>query len=209
MSLPNKQTKAQEAANKYAEIRAKFEKDRLKAWSSAPGFKIGSFDVYPLSLRSMIDLELAGNAFFTGSQILHGDIAAYIWRHMPEYDQSDPDFEKNYNVFVKRISKETGTIELIDTIQRHSEAAFADDPTVVEFGGISQNYTMPAIAGIAALCHEYGAAYGVNPVEVADIDLRIVFQCCRAIRMSGGKAKFSEPKSLREAKSDYINARNG
>ena len=38
-----------------------------------------------------------------------------------------------------------------------------------------------------------------------DIDLRIVFQCCRSIRMKDG-AKYSEPSELREAKSEFLKA---
>ena len=209
MSLAENQQKAQKAANEYAEARAKLEKDRLRAWSSAPGLKIGNFAVYPLSLQSMIDLELEENAFFTGSQILNGDIAAYIWRHMPEYDRSDPNYEKNLKRFIRKIAKETNPAKLVTGIQNHIETAFVDDPTVVRFGGTSKRYTMSPIPGVAAICHEYGSTYGVDPVEVSQMDLRIVFQCCRAIRISQGEAKFSEPEPLLRAKSKYLKAKNG
>lgn len=208
MSLKEKQSRAQEAANKCVEKRAQIEKDRLRPWSSAPGFKIGKFDVYPLSLRSIIDLEVAGNAFFTQGQILSGDVAAYIWRHLPEYDLSDPRYNKNYKRFLRKVKKET-LARLVEDIKQHLKFAFIDNPAVSSFGGLSKSYKMPATTGIASLCHEYGAAYGVNPVDVADIDLRIVFQCCRAIRMSQGNCKFSEPEDLIKAKSEYLKIVNG
>lgn len=153
-------------AVKYAQVIGS-EPEKLKAWSSAPGFKIGSFDVYPLSLQSMGDLTLAGNAFFAGKQILHGDIAAYIWRHMPEYDTADPNLEKNCRRFFRTISKESNPQGLVDNIQLHLEAAFADaiEPEP-----------------IATIVSEFAAIYGLNPVDAAYTDLRIVFQTIRATR---------------------------
>ena len=62
-------------------------------------------------------------------------------------------------------------------------------------------YPIPIVAG---LCHEYGAAYGINPTEVADIDIRIIFQCIRARRISTENAEYLEPKRLRQAKSDFL-----
>jgi hypothetical protein len=205
MSLPSKPNKAQKAAIEYAKERAKIERDRLKPWSSAPGLTIGSFAVYPLSMRSLNDLELSGNAFVTlNSQILAGDIAAYIWRHMPEYEPG-ASIEK----FLKVAAKEKDTDLLMGQIANHYESAFIDSPETSRFGGVSQNNKISSIPAIASICHEFGSNYGVNPVEVADMDLRIVFQCCRAIRMSNGDAKFSEPRKLREAKDEYLKEING
>lgn len=141
--------------------------EELKAWSSAPGLRIGNFEVYPLSLQSTIDLKLEENTFFTGSQILDGDIAAYIWRHMPEYDRSDPKHEQNQKRFVKRFAKETDPAGLIADIQAHIEAAFADA-------------TEPE--PIAAIVAEFAQVYNLSPVDAAYTDLRIVFQTIRAIR---------------------------
>ena len=197
MSLPKTTTTT--AASNYAAVKKKIERDRLAPWSSAPAMKIGNFVVNPLSLRSMTDLELAGNAFFTGSEIIEGDIAAYIWRHHPDYGDDSKE-----STFLKEIGSVTDTSGLIGDIVAHQLAAFAETPQCESFGGTKSDNRLPAIPAIASLCHEYGAAYGVDPRAVADIDLRIVFQCCRAIRMSRGEVKYLEPKKLRAAKSELL-----
>jgi hypothetical protein len=200
MSLPDQKTQA-EAASKYAAIRAEVEQDRILPWTSAPAFEIGSFLVNPLSLRSMADLTIAGNAFFTDETPNEGDLIAYIWRHHPEYSPG-----ANPSNLITEIAEFDSLEQLsLDTV-KHLNTAFEESPNHVNFGGASRQNGLPAVAPIAAICHEYGAAYGVNPREVADIDLRIVFQCCRAIRMSKSDVKYLEPEKLRKAKSDFLKA---
>jgi len=164
------------------------------------GIKIGDFTVAPLSFRSLVDLELAGNAFVIGETPIVGDIAAYIWRHMPEYKPSADSKE-----FVKKIAKATDAVELIAGIYNHMGAAFAETPASSQFGGYAKDNRLPALPSIASICDEYGAAYGIDPQDVADIDLRIVFQCCRAQRIKNGE-KYTEPLKLREAKREFLRA---
>lgn len=200
MSLP-KQTATATAASNYATIRAEIEADRLHPWSSAPTFTIGDFEVSPLTLRSQLDLQLANNALITGAEITEGDLAAYIWRHHADFGD-----ESKRKAFVKKISEATNAEKLIADCFDHYTSAFADTPNGAGFGGTHINSAMPAIPPIAHLCDEYGAAYGIEPSKVADIDLRIVFQACRAIRMRTHGTKYLEPKRLREAKSDILKA---
>lgn len=197
MSLPE-QAKRADAAKKYAQIRAEIERNRIMPWTSAPALKIGDYVVNPLSLRSMADLTAAGSAFFSGQKITDGDLIAYIWRHLPEYS---PDAE--IDGFLHEIAEdELGKIS--GDAVKHLNDAFEESPTSSLFGTHSKQNSLPAVAPIAALCHEYGAAYGVDPRTVADIDLRVVFQCCRAIRMSTNGAKYGDPERLRRAKSEFL-----
>lgn len=200
MSLPDTKAKATAASN-YAAVRKKIQRDRLLPWSSAPAFKIGDFVVNPLSLRSMVDLELAGNAFFTDDNVIEGDLAAYIWRHHPAYGDDGAQAS-----FLKKLARSTDIDSLIAGVLSHLSAAFSETPEGAQFGGYSKSNTLPAIPSIASICSEYGAAFGIDPREVADVDLRIVFQCCRAIRLSKSDVKYLEPKELREAKSQYLKA---
>ena len=198
MSLPTTDNTTTTTASSYTAIRKQIERARLTPWSSAPAMRIGSFVVNPLSLRSMCDLEIAGNAFLTDGEMVEGDIAAYIWRHHPDYEcGADP------AKVIKQIAKEDGGTSLLFEVLAHLNAALEETPAGSHFGGTSVDNRLPAIPSIAAICHEYGAAYGVDPREVADIDLRIVFQCIRAIRLTAG-IKYSEPKRLREAKSEFL-----
>ena len=199
MSLPKTQATATAASN-YQAVRESIERSRLLPWGSAVGINIGGFIVGPLSFRSFVDLELAGNAFATGSDPQVGDIAAYIWRHMPEYTPT-----ADSKAFVKKIAEHKDALALIEGIWNHLSCAFKEPPTASEFGGFSNDNRLPPIPSIAGLCSEYGAAYGIDPQDVADIDLRIVFQCCRVLRMKDG-AKYSEPSELRKAKSDFLKA---
>ena len=197
MSLP-KQTATATAASNYAAVRKEIERDRLTPWSSAPGLRIGSFIVNPLSLRSMTDLEISGNSFFTDVDPIEGDIAAYIWRHHPDYECG-----ANPASVVKQIGNEKDADKLIADIFAHLGAAFEETPASAAFGGTSIDNRLPAIPPIASICHEYAATYSQDPRAVADIDLRVVFQCIRAARLANG-AKYSEPKRLREMKSDFL-----
>ena len=107
--------------------------------------------------------------------------------------------------FVKRIAKVTDVDELIAGVYAHLTAAFEETPAETSFGGHSTKNSLPAIPSVASICDEYGAAYGIDPQDVADIDLRIVFQCCRAQRIRNG-AKYAEPKRLRAVKSEFLKA---
>ena len=197
MSLP-KQTTTATAASNYATIRSQIENDRLHAWSSAPTFTIGDVEVVPMTLRSMIDLELSRNAFIVGSEPTAGDIAAYIWRHHADFGD-----EAKRKAFVKHVAKSKDADQMIADIFEHYGSALEDSPAATQCGGTSIDNRLPPIPAIASICHEYGATFGVDPREVANIDLRIVFQSCRAIRIQSG-AKYSEPKRLRSAKSEFL-----
>lgn len=201
MSLPKQKATATAASN-YATIRRQIERDRLHAWSSASTFTIGGVEVAPMSLRSMIDLELSDNAFITGAEPTAGDIAAYIWRHHSDFGD-----ESKRKAFVRKIAQ-LNDVEIVADIFDHYGAALEDSPASSQFGGTSIDNRLPPIPAIASICHEYGSTFGVDPREVADIDLRVVFQSCRAIRIQGG-AKYSEPKRLRAAKSDFLIHKNG
>lgn len=198
MSLPKTQATAKAASN-YQAVKAEIERARLLPWASAVGVKIGEFIVEPLSFRSLVDLELASNAFVTGANPTPGDIAAYVWRHMPEYKPSASSKD-----LIKRIADcDADTLTL--GIYKHISAPFEETPASSQFGGIVQDNRLPALPSVASICSEYGAAFGVDPQDVADIDLRIVFQCCRALRIQNGE-KYNEPKRLRIAKSEFLKA---
>lgn len=199
MSMRN-QTATATAANNYAAVRKTIERGRLRPWASAAGVTIGSFVVAPLSFRSLVDLELADNAFVSGQEPIEGDIGVYIWRHMPEFTPSASPGD-----FIKQIAKAKNIDELVEGILDHLGTPFEETPAGVEFGGDSTDNRLPAIPSIAAICDEYGAAYGVDPQDVADIDLKIVFQCCRARRLRNGTKYLEHPK-LRKAKSDFLKA---
>ena len=198
MSLPN-QKKQAEAASKYAEIRAEVERERVIPWSSAPAFEIGNIVVNPATLRSIADLTVSDNAFLSGEKPTEGDVVAYIWRHHTDY-APDADIDP----FVKEFAASDDTAQMTLDVVRHLNSAFSETPAPDKFGGTSTNNSLPPIPSIAAICHEYGNAYGVDPREVADIDLRVVFQCCRAIRMSHSEVSYSEPEKLRTAKSEFL-----
>ena len=188
-----------QAADEYARIRSEVENERLIPWSSVPSFEIGEFELLPLSLRSMSDLAIAGNAFLIGGQASEIDVLTYIWRHSKDYS---PDGDKNS--FYRKVLKSKSVKGLASGVKNHVESAFLDSPKECNFGGISKQNALPPIAPIASLCTEYGTAFGIDPLKVADVDLRIVFQCCRAIRMKLGNVSYLEPEKLRNAKKKYL-----
>jgi hypothetical protein len=198
MSLPN-QKQQKEAAENYQRIRDEIERERVLPWTSASAFEIGPFVVNPASLRSIADLTIAENAFLKNESPTEGDLVAYIWRHHPDYA---PDAD--HSEFLKEFAAIDDTAQSIKDAVKHLNAAFEETPMSARFGETQTKNSLPPIPPIASLCHEYGNAYGVDPREVADIDLRIVFQCCRAIRMSQSDVTYSEPEKLRKAKSEFL-----
>lgn len=200
MSLPKQKAKAAAVSN-FAEVRKEIESDRLHPWSSAPTFTIGTFTVGPLTLRSQCDLSQDGNAILNGTSITIDDVGRYLWRHHSDFGD-----DKKRKAFVKEISNSDSFDDLTEGCFEHYMAAFEETPNGSSFGGAHHNSAMPAIPYIAAICDEYGSAYGMDPREVADIDLRIVFQACRAIRLRTGDIKYLEPKKLRDAKSEFLKA---
>ncbi len=198
MSLP-KTTATATAASNYATIRKQIEDDRLHPWSSSPSFTIADIEVAPMSLRSQVDLQLSGNAIVNGNEITEGDIAAYIWRHHADFGD-----ESKRKAFVKKLGDAKDHAQIIADCFDHYTSAFEDTPNGAGFGGTHMNSALPAVPPIAHLCEEYGAAYGVEPHKVADLDLRIVFQSLRALRMRTHGTKYLEPKRLREAKSEFL-----
>ena len=146
----------------------------------------------------MCDLTISKNAFLAGGIPTEADVISYIWRHNSEYSPTG-----NWKAFYRKVLK--GSVDgLALGVKRHVEDSFLDSPRECDFGNVSRQNSLPAVAPIVSLCHEYGASYGIDPREVADIDLRIIFQCCRAIRMSAGDVKYAEPEKLLKAKQNYL-----
>jgi hypothetical protein len=193
------QEQTNQAANKYAQIRSEIEDARLIPWSSVTSFEVGDFELSPLTLRSMSDLAIAGNAFLQGGEASEMDVITYIWRHSEGYSPSG-----DKHAFYRKVLKSKSVKGLAAGVKSHVESAFMDSPKECNFGGVSKQNSLPPIAPIAALCSEYGSAFGIDPLQVADVDLRIVFQCCRAIRMRAGNVTYLEPQKLREAKKEYL-----
>lgn len=52
---------------------------REAAWLDVP-YKIGRFEIQPLTLGGLIDLNASGNSFIAGGVHTYGDIIAFIWR---------------------------------------------------------------------------------------------------------------------------------
>ncbi len=204
-----KEQKLAAAASNYAAVKSKIESDRLLPWSSAPSAQIGEFEVNPLSLRSLADLELCENAIVCGSAITEGDIVAYIWRHHPDYGDDEKREE-----FIKTASKVKDSRRLVLDAFDHVKSAFAETPEGVETGAQRMTNAMPPIPDIAHYCDEIGAAYSINPLDVADMPAVIVFQLCRAIRLrlsrsgQGPVYRYLEPKELRDAAGETLKILN-
>tara|TARA_R110000744_G_scaffold373363_1_gene485495 strand:+ start:410 stop:1021 length:612 start_codon:yes stop_codon:yes gene_type:complete len=199
MSLPLSKEK-ESAQENYSQVRAEIERNRLLPWGSATECLVGEFIIKPLCFRSYVDLSLAQNAILTKKKVSEGDVIAYIWRHDKEYSPTgDP------SKVIEKVAKMESVTDLIKGIAKHLNDAFEEPPAPDYFSDKTEEnnrlYPIPIVAG---LCHEYGAAYGINPTEVADIDIRIIFQCIRARRISTENAEYLEPKRLRQAKSDFL-----
>ncbi len=205
-----KEQKLAAAASNYAAVKSKIESDRLLPWSSAPSAQIGEFEVNPLSVRSMVDLQLSGNAIVGSADITAGDLAAYIWRHLKGYNPDGDGLDQ----FLKLIGKCTNYHELIADSINHFLSAFKETAEGASTDAPRFVNTLPAIPDAAFLCDEIAAEYSMDPRAVADMPLALLFQLSRAIRMRLGRLgqgpvyRYLEPKELRDAAGETLKILN-
>lgn len=188
----------------FAELRGAAEqrihKARLGAWLSGPiETSVGPFKLIEPSLRSLADLEHAGNLLVAdANEATEGDVLAYIWRHLARPMRFGRFCRKSRKLDFEALSREAFA---------HLIAAYDERPVSEGSGGLQRSFTMPAVAPIASYCDELASAYGLDPSIVADWPIAKVFQLLRASRMRRYGAKYGDHPEMIRLKSHYLQAK--
>lgn len=193
----------------YAETRAKIEHERLVPWASSTSHKIAGYEVLPLTLSSLIDLQISKN-FLVGvpseSNEPVGDVLNYLWRHT-KYYTNNPSFISKFHkyLFLKKVSKLS-----IEKIAReclnHYEYAVEESPAGVQITNDTRRVMkMSASPTVAYLVDEVCAEYTITISEVMSMPIKKLFQLMRCIRLRkrgegrGSDITYAEPKELKES----------
>ena len=193
----------------YAETRAKIEHDRLIPWASSISHKIAGYEVLPLTLSSLVDLQISKN-FLVGvpleSNDLIGDVLNYLWRHT-KYYKNNPSFIGKFHkyLFLKKVSK-LSIEKIAKECLAHFEYATEESPAGVQITNDTRRVMkMSASPTVAYLVDEVCAEYNVTISEVMNMPIKKMFQLMRCIRLRkrgegrGGDITYPEPKELKES----------
>lgn len=194
----------------YAETKAKIERDRLLPWASSTSYKIAGYDMLPLTLSSLIDLELNDNYILTQkyNNKIAGDVVAYIWRHTKHYREDGGDWRTalEKQKLIKKVAKKYDLNALLEQCEAHYENALAESPVCIVLSkNTVKNYKMPASPSIAYIVDEVCAEYSISIDECMRTPVKKLFQLMRCIRLRkhsegrGAKVSFKEPAELKEA----------
>lgn len=202
----------------YAQIKAKVETERLLPWASSTSHKIAGYEIMPLTLSSLVDLQLSDN-FIVGGEPddskLVGDVLNYIWRHTEHY-RLKPNLITRFHkyVFLRKLSK-----VLIEKVAKecvnHFEYAMEETPAGVSISnGTSRNLKMSASPSVAYLVDEVCGEYTITISECMNTPIKQLFQLMRCIRLRkrsegrGGDISYSEPKEVKDFIKTQLNQLN-
>lgn len=172
-------------------------RERLEPWLSEPPEQfVGPFRVKVVSLRSLADLEYAGNEFiFNAVFSPDADVLAYVWRHLHK-----PVRFKRYC----RGALKFGLEEFRAQACEHLTKALAEPPVPSRFGRTVKDYRLPPVPVLAGLTEELAAASSVSPDVIADWPVAKVFQLLRAHRIRVHGLQFGDHPDLVALKSAYL-----
>ncbi|MBM3758407.1 MAG: hypothetical protein FJW38_31095 [Acidobacteria bacterium] len=146
---------------------------RVASFLRAPD-AIGGIAIEPLSVRHILILELAGNAFVCGGHLLPADVVQFLWVCSPHFKPGD-------NAARDALVKRAGLLPFDDTaksILARISAAFADMPATREHNGTTESYWHWA----ASLVDVLASQYGWSEQSILDLPMSRAFQYLRIIR---------------------------
>ena len=193
----------------YAQIKAKVEKERLLPWASSTSHKIAGYEMLPVTLSSMVDMELNTNYILTGKhhKNIAGDIVAYIWRHTRHYKADGGDWRTalEKQKLIRKVAKKYDLNALLVQCIAHYENALEESPICITTdGGTKKSYKMPASPSVAYIVDEVCAEYSISINECMQSPIKKIFQLMRCIRLRkhsegrGAKVSFNEPSELKD-----------
>lgn len=192
----------------YAETKLKIEYERLVPWASSTSHKIAGYEVNPLTLSSLIDLQINKNFIvgeYTEDNSPIGDVLNYLWRHT-NYYTNKPNIWSKFRkyLFLRKLSK-LSLEKVAKECIAHFEYAVEETPAGVTIdNGARRNLKMPAAPTVAYLVDEVCGEYNTTITEVMDMPVKKLFQLMRCIRLRkrgegrGGEISYSDPKELKD-----------
>lgn len=193
----------------YAETREKIEHERLVPWASSVSYKIAGYEVKPLSLCTLVDLQISKNFLVCGqleNTDLVGDVLNYFWRHT-KYYQNNPSFIGKFRkyLFLKKVSK-LSIEQICKDCIAHFEHATEETPAGLSITNDTKRVQkMSASPTVAYLVDEVCGEYNATISEVMDMPIKKLFQLMRCIRLRkrgegrGGDISYGEPKEVKDS----------
>ena len=201
MSQPTEPSVDAEFASARTALTRRITKQRLLAWLPLPVAKNDRSifaGLKPLTLRSLSELEQAGNKFIEDPQEApKADLLAYLWAHLRR-----PVRFKKYC----RICALADSSLLRAHALNHYALAVSENPAPVVHGKTSVDFRLPPVPSVATIADELGAAYGQSPLEVLDWPVQLAFQLMRAARRRAHGVEYPDHPELVHLKSLYLKA---
>ena len=190
----------------YIETKARIQRERMLPWASSTSSKIADCEVNPVTLSSLVDLELNDNFIVNGNvnkDNLVGDVLAYLWRHTKHYNNKPNWFNRRAkNKLIKHIAKNYDILDIAEKCKNHFQYTMDDSPVSKFKSKISSSFTMGASPSVAYIVDEICSEYNLTISEAMNYPLKQLFQLMRCIRIRkmgegrGGKVSYPEPKEL-------------
>lgn len=148
--------------------------------------------VRPLTLRHVLELMLAGNAFFTGRRALLADVFDFLWRLHPAFYR--PGSAHRYFDWPsrERLVRRVRGLDLLHAereIHQFISAAYADHPgeESSEDGGTAPKLLVPHANLVDALVEWFAATYSWSPATTLDMPIAQLFQLRRQCGIRHGE----------------------
>lgn len=172
---------------RYAEELAALRERRLMVWAAHPMGELCGLPVVPVTLGAMVDLQLAGNAFFDSSAEGIGpeDLLQLFWRLHPDFATAE-DLERMRRGERRRIrrirNRVTKAVLAMDYLTatksaaEHLQSEMEDTPFI---GGASGPVYDEAELTIAIYTDALAAEYGWTPERIRELPIRMAHHLVR------------------------------
>lgn len=198
----------EELAGDLEEAKARIIENRLLAWCSGNHAQsIGKLALLPLTGQAWVDLKIIDNKMVCDGEPNESDLMEYIWRNSEDYSPEASATTEKAKRKIGHLFGKSENDELIKTVLRHLNDAFAEIPEHVDASSktFSRDNRMPAIEGIIGAIDEVAARYGQNPSEVLQWSMNRIFQLQKAIRLATiPDYKLAEPRLIKMIKQEIL-----
>ena len=176
----------------YKEALAREAQIRAEAWLGIEE-PICGIEIGPLTLRKILYLEIAGNAFISpvpGKEPAMYDCALFLWVASSDFSETD---HKARERFYQEPFLECKVDEAVQGINELLERTWFDLPG----GQPSSGHKTPVTYWMAGYVHAFSSSYNWNLDTIMDSPLRQMLQLYRCMMIEGNpEAAFTLPNPL-------------
>lgn len=181
---------------KKSVARAQAREEELRDFAMAGvNVVLAGVHVRQMTLRHLLILLAAKNAFLCGGPVRVADVALFLWVLSPEFS-----IERKARVaFLERIVRRVRFEKAVRAIDKYVDEALIDRPT-----GASRNETAPMASFVATVIHEVASSHGWGRDEILDSPIAELYQYLRLIIRDDYLAKGLRPPPVFNRLSDKV-----